>query len=83
MTQRMVHYMGVDISVEYSFYQYSPGPRERGSGVQLGPDEPATVEIHEIKIGPQEVTDVFEPHMDGLEELILELENEEPYDPEA
>ncbi len=83
MTQRVVHYMGVDISVDYSYFSASPGPRERGSGVQLGPDEPATVEVYEVKIGPKDVTDIFEPHMDGLEELLLELESEDPDDPRA
>lgn len=78
MTHRIVHYMGVDISVDYGYYPPSIGARERGSGVQLEPDEPAMVEVYEIKIGPQEVTDVFQPHMDGLEELLLELEQETP-----
>lgn len=50
MSNRTISYKGVQLSVGFTYYPPSKGARERGSGVQLEPDEPASVDIAELSI---------------------------------
>jgi hypothetical protein len=43
-----VNYDWLEFEVEFDHYPASRGAREKGTGVQLEPDEPATNEITEV-----------------------------------
>ena len=48
VTVNMLREFELDVSVDY--YPASKGRREHGSGVQLEPDEPASIEICSVSI---------------------------------
>ena len=64
-----------ELEVNYDYFPASRGQRENGSGVQISPDEPASVELCKIKLGTVVVTDLLEFLHDGIEEEII---NHEP-----
>jgi len=78
----VIEYRGYSLSVEYDYYPPSKGAREKGSGVQLEPDEDAVIELNSVHLNGIEV-------MGLLEDLVLsEIEvtigeqletGEEPY----
>lgn len=39
----------IEVTVEYDYHKAARGSRERGSGLQLEPDEPAHIEINSVK----------------------------------
>ncbi len=63
-----------ELEVSFDYYPPSRGARERGTGLQLEPDEPATFEICEVKLGEHDVTELVEPYMDKIEQQISESE---------
>ena len=52
MTQetRTISFLGAEIEVEFDYYQAHRGAREHGTGLQLTPDEPATLEVSGAKL---------------------------------
>jgi hypothetical protein len=82
----IVSYDWLEFEVEFDHYPASRGARERGSGVQLEPDEPATKEITEVfmvhptdqDINRVDVTEQLSKEMgDYIEEQIEEQANDE------
>jgi len=69
---RTVYFRGVPIEVDYDYYPASKGARERGSGVQLEPDEPACVELTALSIGGVDIDGLLEEHIDAINELCLD-----------
>ena len=47
---KTISYRGVQLSVDYTYYPPSRGAREKGSGVQLEPDESASVDVDGVQI---------------------------------
>lgn len=93
MTQpnKTISYRGVQLSVDYTYYPASRGAREKGSGVQLEPDEPASVDVDDVKLEYQEeeadgglfaladLGDLLDGQEDEIEaKLLEELSDEEP-----
>jgi hypothetical protein len=68
---------GVTIDVDYTYYSASRGAREKGSGVQLEPDEPATVEINEMGIQGIDVTALLVDFEEDIMEELLSKGDEE------
>lgn len=50
----------VDLEISYNYYEGSRGARERGTGLQLEPDEEPSVEIDRIEIKDIDVTSLLE-----------------------
>jgi len=67
---------GVEIEVDYTYYPASHGAREKGSGVQLEPDEPATVEINEMTIQAIDVTALLVDYEEDVMEEVLAMGDE-------
>ena len=51
---KTISYRGVQLSVDYTYYPPSRGAREHGTGLQLEPDEDASVDIDDVKLEYQE-----------------------------
>jgi hypothetical protein len=65
-----VDYEDLTFDVEFDYYPASKGAREKGSGVQLEPDEPeswdiCTIKLRNGKIRPLDVTDWMNDTMIG------------------
>jgi hypothetical protein len=84
-----VDYEDLTFDVEFDYYPASKGAREKGSGVQLEPDEPAswdicTIKLRNGKIRPLDVTDWMNEIMMGyFEEEVRDVvsgEGENPFD---
>lgn len=61
--------------VYYSWYRAVPGAREKGTGIQLEPDEPETYEVDSIKlISNNDLSELYNcyPTYDDLVKVILE-----------
>ena len=57
---------GVPIKFTGTYYPASKGMRERGTGIPLEPDEPATFEVDQIWIGDVEVSALLNQWADGV-----------------
>lgn len=57
---------GVPIKFTGAYYPASKGMRERGTGIPLEPDEPATFEVDQIWIGDVEVSALLNQWADGV-----------------
>lgn len=66
----------VEIEVDYTYWTAHRGAREKGSGVQLEPDEPATVEINELTIQNIDVTALLVDYEEDIMEEVLALGDE-------
>ena len=84
-----VNYDWLEFEVEFDHYPASRGAREKGSGVQLEPDEPATNEITQIfcvhptdkKVKRVDVTEQLSQEMsDYFDEQIEEQANDDQED---
>jgi len=60
----------VDITVTYTAYPASRGARERGTGLQLEPDEEATIDIESVKDSTGKEIDVSDSELKQLEKEI-------------
>ena len=70
---------GVEFDVDYIYHKPYRGARERGSGIQLEPDEPASVELDDVCIGEYSVFScISEETMDEIACEILKIINEPP-----
>lgn len=49
-TETETIYREFELEVEFDFYKGCRGARERGSGVQLEPDEPASCEVNSVTL---------------------------------
>lgn len=75
----VIEYRGYSLSVEYDYYPPSRGAREKGSGVQLEPDEPALVELTSVMLNGMDMMDLLTEQQDEIETAIYEqLSEEEP-----
>ena len=77
----VIEYRGYSLSVEYDYYPPTKGKREKGSGVQLEPDDDATIELTLVEHNGMEIMGLLEEQTDAIEITIGEqLETgEEPY----
>lgn len=55
----LVTVAGVELEVDGDYYKASKGAREKGSGVQLEPDEPATFELSAVYIADVDIADLL------------------------
>jgi hypothetical protein len=75
-----VEYEDLTFDVEFDYTPASKGAREKGSGVQLEPDEPeswdiCTIKLRNGKIRPLDVTDwMSETMMSYFEEEVVEAD---------
>lgn len=74
-----VSHNGLDLTVHYEYYPPCRGARERSSGIQLEPDEPATVEILSLTTSDN-LIDIFENELDDIATKIHEELQEGFYD---
>ena len=73
----MKHYLcdfdlTLDLEIEATWRKGYSGARERGSGIQLEPDEPAGWEITSVKWKNIEISDALDEH--DLERIAEQLE---------
>jgi len=47
---RTISYKGIQLSINYTYYPASRGAREHGTGLQLEPDEPESVDIDNVEL---------------------------------
>lgn len=76
--QREITVRGIDFTVEYQYYPGCRGARERGTGIQLEPDEGPSIEIESVKSDDDlmEVLDSKGGWLDEIEEKLIEIERE-------
>lgn len=60
----------VDVTVTYTYYPASRGARERGTGLQLEPDEDASIDIESVKDSTGKEIDVSDSDLEQLEREI-------------
>ena len=63
-----IDFMGYTLTVEYDHYPYHRGAMR--DGLQIEPDEPASIEITLIQINGMEITGLLIAHLDDIEEEI-------------
>jgi hypothetical protein len=81
---REVTVEGVVLRADGAYYPASKGERERGSGVQLSPDEPATFEVTAVHCGGDDIADILSAgRLEEIGNLVVEAMAEEPDDPNA
>ena len=91
---KTISYRGVQLSVDYTYYPPSRGAREHGTGLQLEPDEDASVDIDDVKLEYQEeeadggcfgladLGDLLDGQEDEIEaKLLEELSDDSPDEP--
>jgi hypothetical protein len=86
--QRTTHMLTLDVDgtqreieadVAYIYNRACRGARERGSGIQLEPDEPASVEIQTVTASGVDLTNLLgDSLLDALADAILEQYEETP-----
>ena len=76
----VIEYRGYSLSVEYDYYPPSKGAREKGSGVQLEPDEDALVELTSVQLNGMDMYDLLIDQQQEIEDTIYEqlLPEDEP-----
>jgi hypothetical protein len=80
-TTEEITLFGLTFTVNYDYFPFCPGSRESGTGFQLEPDEPESVEICEI-FTEEDILEVFdrfpsrEDLTSGLAATILEKSRE-------
>ena len=61
-----------DAEVRYEYHDAERGSRERGSGIQLEPDYPESVEILKIIYKKQDIMELFnDKQLDAIQAQIL------------
>lgn len=77
----VIEFRGYSLAVEYDYFAPSKGKREKGSGVQLEPDEDATIELTQVEHNGMEIMGLVEEYTADIEIAIGEqLETgEEPH----
>ena len=61
-----------DAEVRYEYHEAERGSRERGSGIQLEPDYPESVEILKIIYKKQDITGLFnDKQLDAIAAQIM------------
>jgi hypothetical protein len=65
-----VVYNGEEIEVSGCYYKACRGMRERGTGLQLEPDEPASIEIESIMYKGIDVVNLLESAFIDIEGLV-------------
>ena len=73
---RDIDWKGYKIEVTFDYYPPSKGAREYGTGLQLEPDEPATVELEQVKFNGEEIDGLIEDQFEDIEAHILTLDME-------
>lgn len=77
---------GVELRVDGDYYPASRGAREKGSGVQLEPDEPASFEVSAVYVADVDIADLLSAgRLEHVENTVLEAiaDDGEPDDPRA
>jgi hypothetical protein len=62
----------VDVTVTYTYYPSSRGARERGTGLQLEPDEEATIDIESVKDSTGKEIDLSDSDLEQLQNDIFD-----------
>lgn len=77
----------IEVTVEYDYHKASRGARERGTGLQLEPDEPASIEIYSVKDANGKEYELSRSEYERIENAIIDDINDraadydyDPYD---
>jgi len=73
-----LEFQGVPMTVEYTYHPGTHGARDR-FGVPLEPDEPATIEISDVRVADVDVWTLIEDDVEKIEDLIMQ-QKESEYD---
>lgn len=68
----VIEYRGYSLAVEYDYYPAKKGKRERGSGVQLEPDDEETIELTMVEHNGKEILGLLEGQSKEIEDTISE-----------
>lgn len=71
-----IDWKGCELDVTFDYYKPSKGAREYGTGLQLEPDEPATVELEDVMLNGVDISDLIEDQIEEIESHILTLDME-------
>lgn len=68
-----ITFAGVKLAIDYTYHPYYRGVYEKGGG-QISPDEPAHVEIEEVKVAGTDISlyNLFD-QLDAIRDLEAEI----------
>lgn len=71
---------GYRMEIQFSYWKGCKGARERGTGLQLEPDEPAEIEVTGIKLlDPEDIMEIITEEVTiSMEDVIEAIEKYQP-----